>query len=213
MKLILLFLTMIAITGSARAQLHAEFTWCPEYDTSAQMCCIRFENLSTDTPGIIISYIFDFGDGDMSVFSDPYHCYASTGTYIVTLTIADNLGYTDTVQHTLTITHLDTTGCNCDSLISVNDPDDLKLTVTVSPNPVSFQATFRWKQPIRFPELKIYNVLGILVRKESMSDGSQHTFYREALVSGIYFYEITDGSEKQKAAGKLLLEKLTGISR
>lgn len=56
---------------------------------------------SSDQDGQIIEYIWDFGDGNTGRGENPYHIYAKTGTYNVTLTVRDNSGTaTDTASDT-----------------------------------------------------------------------------------------------------------------
>ena len=51
---------------------------------------------STDSDGSIVSYYWNFGDGDTSVVSDPMHTYSTPGTYSAVLTVTDDDGATDT---------------------------------------------------------------------------------------------------------------------
>lgn len=58
---------------------------------------------SYDPDGTIVSYEWDFGDGHTGSGETPAHTYASTGTYIVSLTATDDEGrtYTDTTTATV----------------------------------------------------------------------------------------------------------------
>ena len=56
---------------------------------------ILFTNLSV---GIVSSYWF-FGDGDTSTLTSPYHTYADTGTFSVTLIVTDSHGCFDTTTY------------------------------------------------------------------------------------------------------------------
>lgn len=93
MKLNLLFLSLIFSLGSFRtfAQPHAEFLM------SAGEGCVNdvvsFINLSF---GGVVSYEWDFDDGNTSVLVSPTHVFSDTGTYTVTLTVTDGDGLTDT---------------------------------------------------------------------------------------------------------------------
>jgi PKD repeat protein len=51
------------------------------------------------------SYSWDFGDGETSDQQNPTHQYDTDDTYTVTLTVTDNLGYTDDDTTTCEITH------------------------------------------------------------------------------------------------------------
>jgi hypothetical protein len=56
---------------------------------------------SSDTDGTIVSYLWDFGDGETSTSQNPTHAYNQEGSYNVTLTITDNDGLTDTATATI----------------------------------------------------------------------------------------------------------------
>jgi len=59
---------------------------------------------SWDSDGTIVSYEWDFGDGNTGTGVDPSHTYATTGTWAVTLTVTDDDGDTDSAGTTVTIT-------------------------------------------------------------------------------------------------------------
>jgi PKD repeat protein len=63
---------------------------------------VQFTNLSYDPDGEVISYLWDFGDGNVSVNRSPLYTYAASGTYTVTLTVADN--YLATASETQNVT-------------------------------------------------------------------------------------------------------------
>lgn len=53
--------------------------------------------LSTDPDGTVVAWSWDFGDGSpANTASSPRHSYLSAGTYLVTLTVTDNEGLSDT---------------------------------------------------------------------------------------------------------------------
>jgi PKD repeat protein len=56
---------------------------------------VQFDaSASSDSDGTIASYAWDFGDGAVSSQAAPSHLYTATGTYLVRLTVTDNLGAT-----------------------------------------------------------------------------------------------------------------------
>jgi PKD repeat protein len=60
---------------------------------------------STDSDGNVVSYSWDFGDSTaLGTGATPSHTYATAGTRVVTLTVTDNGGLTDTVTHSVTVT-------------------------------------------------------------------------------------------------------------
>jgi PKD repeat protein len=58
---------------------------------------------SNDPDGSIDSYLWNFGDGNTSTLANPGHVYTSSGTYNVSLEVADNEGATATDLTTVTI--------------------------------------------------------------------------------------------------------------
>jgi hypothetical protein len=50
-------------------------------------------------PDIIISWLWDFGDGALSTLSNPEHIYNQSAIYPVSLTVVDTSGCTNTVVH------------------------------------------------------------------------------------------------------------------
>ncbi|HHE41429.1 MAG TPA: PKD domain-containing protein, partial [Dehalococcoidia bacterium] len=59
---------------------------------------VQFTDLSTPAPGCeIISWDWDFGDGDTSTEQNPSHIYMTEGVYTVTLCVEDSCGFSDCV--------------------------------------------------------------------------------------------------------------------
>jgi PKD repeat protein len=66
---------------------------------------------SGDLNGTIVSYAWDFGDGNYSTSTQPTitHAYSSVGTYNVTLTVTDNYGLTDVDVKNVSVGKLNST--------------------------------------------------------------------------------------------------------
>ena len=64
---------------------------------------INFTDTSTTNGGPIISYNWNFGDGNLATGSTTSHAYAAPGTYTVTLTLTDSCAYTATTQQRVTV--------------------------------------------------------------------------------------------------------------
>lgn len=56
---------------------------------------VQFEDLSSQIPQ---SWLWDFGDGEISNEQNPIHQYTEEGTYTVTLTVSNNMGEDEMVQ-------------------------------------------------------------------------------------------------------------------
>lgn len=63
----------------------------------------NFFNLSTASFSPIVSYLWNFGDGNTDTVTNPSHIYQNPGTYLVTLTVITQQGCLDTITHSVTI--------------------------------------------------------------------------------------------------------------
>jgi len=65
---------------------------------------VDFDSLdSSDPEGGVLSYSWEFMDGSFSTVANPSHTFTVTGTYLVTLTVTDNLGMTASDSITITV--------------------------------------------------------------------------------------------------------------
>ena len=62
---------------------------------------VQFTNQSTDNG--TFGSLWNFGDGTTSTDASPAHSYASAGTYTVRLTVTDNGGLSNFVEHQITV--------------------------------------------------------------------------------------------------------------
>jgi PKD repeat protein len=70
---------------------NANFSYTPLVPTILET--IYFTDTSSDPDGFIVSWSWDFGDGNSSTDQHPTHQYNSDGVYSVTLEVEDNQGY------------------------------------------------------------------------------------------------------------------------
>lgn len=61
---------------------------------------------SVDSDGSIVTYFWNFGDGNTSSQENPKHTYSIAGDYTVTLSVTDNGGLTSTATTNATVTNL-----------------------------------------------------------------------------------------------------------
>lgn len=64
---------------------------------------LQFNDISTVGSGSIVSWSWNFGDGNISQQQDPIHNYATSGTYTVNLIITTNNGCRDTASRTFNV--------------------------------------------------------------------------------------------------------------
>ncbi len=62
-----------------------------------------FTDISSITSGNIVSYNWNFGDGNASTLQNPTHNYAAAGNYIVTLQVTSAGGCSNTISKSVTI--------------------------------------------------------------------------------------------------------------
>ena len=87
-------LAVIALlTGCGTAGPQASFTATPMYDYPPFE--VAFDASASSSPyGSIVSYEWDFGDGDSDTGQEVEHTFEEKGIYVVTLTVRDSEGYT-----------------------------------------------------------------------------------------------------------------------
>lgn len=97
--------TSIAVTNAAppNQQPQASFTAAPTSGIAPVQ--VDFDaSGSNDPDGTIVSYDWDFGDGNTGNGVSPSHTYLAAGNYTVTLTVTDDDGDSDTETENISIT-------------------------------------------------------------------------------------------------------------
>jgi hypothetical protein len=79
----------------------ANFTYIPQKPKIDDF--IQFTDISIDTDGFVANWKWDFGDREMSYLQDPTHQYKVNKSYIVTLTVWDNDGSSNTISKNIKI--------------------------------------------------------------------------------------------------------------
>ena len=67
---------------------------------------VQFKDTSGDPDGSIVSWKWEFGDGNSSTARDPLHAYATNGLYTVTLSVTDDDGDSATGTYSLLIANV-----------------------------------------------------------------------------------------------------------
>ena len=81
---------------------------------------------ASDSDGSIANYAWDFGDGTQGAGKTPNHSYGTAGSFVVTLTVTDDLGLTS--QVTKTVTTVDPVN-QLPTAAFTSHADDLKVDV------------------------------------------------------------------------------------
>jgi PKD repeat protein len=69
-----------------------------DFDVRCRKLTCSFEDKSKDDDGAIVSWSWNFGDGNTSSERDPVHTYATPDRFDVVLTVTDDRGATDTKE-------------------------------------------------------------------------------------------------------------------
>jgi len=92
---------VVSLAGSEGSPPVGEFS-IPQ-NASSNQTIIFDASGSYDPDGVIVSYLWDFGDGVTGVGENPVHTYRFPGEYTVTLTVTDNAGMTFTTSQVVSI--------------------------------------------------------------------------------------------------------------
>ena len=91
----------LALVGVGNEPPAASFTHSPA--NAATTDNITFNDTSIDSDGSVVSWLWDFGDGNTSIQQNPTHRYAADGTYNVTLRVTDDGGAYSTTSMPLLV--------------------------------------------------------------------------------------------------------------
>ncbi|MFK7848540.1 MAG: PKD domain-containing protein [Rhodothermales bacterium] len=73
------------------------------FTVSTSLLTATFTDASSDSDGSIVSWAWDFGDGNSSTSQNPSHTYAGNGTYTVMLTVTDDMGANGATMQSVTV--------------------------------------------------------------------------------------------------------------
>ena len=195
MKSILFIIGLFLISSQANAQqCQSNFYWFQDSSTTQTVIAIN-----NSTGSGVLSYYWDFGDGNTSQLAYPSHQYAALGSYEVCLTIMDN----DPVGG------ITCTSIFCDTVFvtfkssgfvinvypeSVLSNDDVPLEhLNLFPNPVFDVLNVTLDNAENGREIIISDIQGKIVYSSQISYSSIQLDVTD-LESGIYFLNI-EGAE------------------
>jgi PKD repeat protein len=95
---------------------------------------------STDVDGNIVSYQWDFGNGDSSTETNPVYVYNQLGQYNASLTVTDNMGLSSTTNTVVDITLYNPNDATlCDECSRVYLTEDIGLSAAKGSEPRSYK--------------------------------------------------------------------------
>jgi PKD repeat protein len=147
----------------------------------------------------LLSYSWDFGDGNTSNLEFPNHTFASTGSYIICLSITDSTGCSSNFCDSLNV---DSAG-NISSRtlsgfsITVVSPSEITLAgtlqentnISVYPDPAQQYFIVEMKNNVSACTYKLHSFTGSVCRTGNLRQGKNVVDIQQ-LAKGIYFIEI-----------------------
>lgn len=119
----------------------ASFSYSPSEPTILD--AISFFDTSEDKDGTIVSWSWNFGDGNTSTQRDPSHQYADKGNYTVQLNVTDNDGEKGSITHTVAVRNLDPIANFTYAPQSPKEGDNIQFT-DASTDPEGKQLSWLW---------------------------------------------------------------------
>ena len=137
---------------------------------------VSFSNLSFSNTNSILTYEWDFGDGNFSADENPQHTYANSGQYDVRL-IASNCIFSDTI---IISVQSGATGTNTASVNAIH----------VFPNPVKDKLFIEAGAEHRGTHFELYDILGKCVKSGQLE--ADNFIEINSLAPGIYVLNLGD---------------------
>ena len=121
----------VTVTATTNIPPVASFTFTPTVVTVGQ--AVSFDaSASYDPDGEIVRYDWDFGDGTTATGAIVTHTYTIAGDYLVSLTVTDNQGATNTVTRTVTVSEAVITATRTISTPAVLPGSTFRVVVEIS---------------------------------------------------------------------------------
>jgi len=178
---------------------------CFAYYTASYDSILNTFNITIDsaTASLATSYHWDFGDGTTSTLANPSHTYTADSLYDVCMKIYTASGDSCSYSHTIGIDTLGNIVRSSGFNLNVNSTNTTNIiqnnlsetVIKFSPNPFNSQTTILADHYLKNVTLTLYNSLGQQVKQLTNISGTTIELKRDNLVSGLYFWKITQGNE------------------
>jgi len=144
---------------------------------------VDFTDNSTGSP---VTYIWDFGDGNTSSIASPSHAYATTGQYVVCLTVINAAGCSNSTCHTINILTVGIEEGSASSMISVY------------PNPVSNQLHIKFNDSMskKVWTLKMTDLVGQVIEERTARLVESMDWNMSGIAPGTYVLTLQNDDEK-----------------
>ncbi|MFA7274133.1 MAG: PKD domain-containing protein [Crocinitomicaceae bacterium] len=189
----------IVVTGitTTPTSCSAAFNIQPDsINTSVYWC---WNNSVASSPGIALTYFWDFGDGTTSNLAYPTHVYNTLGFYTICLTISDTSNCTDTYCDSILVS-VKSSGTTLNVLPPGASASLDEMTsfsgLTNFPNPTNglftIELTAKTESKAQFTVLNVAGQV-IVSRNENLNAGNNKIdFNASDLAEGIYLVKVKD---------------------
>lgn len=165
----------ITINVAVEPQPNADFSTTPSPVFITQST--TFNDIVT-SPGTIINYYWDFGDGTTASVQNPAHIYTAPGEYVVCFSIMTSTGCIDTICKTISVLPLEIIPPNVFSPNGDGQNDAL---------------VFPYLEFYASNTLSVFNRWGQTIFEKS---NYQNDWKAEGYPDGVYFFVLTAGDQK-----------------
>jgi hypothetical protein len=196
----------IVVTGitTTPTSCSAAFNIQPDsINTSVYWC---WNNSVASSPGIALTYFWDFGDGTTSNLAYPSHVYNTLGLYTICLTISDTINCTDTYCDSILVS-VKSSGTTLNVLPPGAAASLDEMTsfsgLTNFPNPTNglftIELTAKTESKAQFTVLNLAGQVMISLNENLSAGKNKIDFNASDLAEGIYLVKVKDlsnGSEQ-----------------